>query len=82
MAIRNFSLDDVQADHVLEVLFKAVAVLFTITASAGPGGTIDPSGSVQVPQGGSQVFTITEDVGMEVDKILLDGVEQPIPPAV
>lgn len=82
MAQRVFTVADAQADHVLDVVFKAVQVFFTIIATAGAGGSIDPSGPVQVAQGASQSFTITEDPGFEVDKILLDGVEQAIPPAI
>jgi hypothetical protein len=46
---------------------------FTITASAGSGGTIFPSGSVQIASGGSQTFTITPSNGYEVNSTLVDG---------
>jgi hypothetical protein len=46
---------------------------FTITASAGSGGTISPSGSVQIACGGSQTFTITPSSGYQVNSILVDG---------
>jgi hypothetical protein len=46
---------------------------FTITASAGSGGTISPSGSVQIASGGSQTFTITPSNGYQVNSILVDG---------
>ncbi len=44
-----------------------------ITASAGSGGSISPSGSVGVDYGGSQTFTITPDAGYTINKILVDG---------
>jgi hypothetical protein len=46
---------------------------FTIAASAGPGGTIDPSGAVTVAPGGSQTFTITPDPCAHIAKIVVDG---------
>jgi PKD repeat protein len=39
------------------------SVTWTITATAGPNGSIDPSGMVDVPAGGNQSFTATPDPG-------------------
>jgi Viral BACON domain/Fibronectin type III domain len=47
---------------------------FTLTASAGSGGAISPSQSVQIASGGSQTFTITPSNGYQVASILVDGV--------
>ncbi len=44
-----------------------------ITASAGPGGSISPSGNVVVNYGASQTFTITPDAGYMISKIIVDG---------
>jgi uncharacterized repeat protein (TIGR02543 family) len=49
---------------------------YTITASAGTGGTISPSGSVSVNQGNSQTFTFTPNTGYEIDQVVVDGVNQ------
>ncbi|MBI3716729.1 MAG: hypothetical protein HY255_12120 [Betaproteobacteria bacterium] len=38
-------------------------VIFTVIASAGANGTITPSGSVQVTQGNSAVFTVSANPG-------------------
>jgi len=46
---------------------------FTITASAGTGGAISPSGAVSVSSGGSQTFTITPDVGYAISAVTVDG---------
>ena len=46
---------------------------FIITASAGSGGSISPSGSVQVTAGGSQTFYITSDRGYHIADILVNG---------
>ncbi len=45
-----------------------------ITATAGPNGTISPSGVVSVPSGSNQAFTITPSTGYHVDSVLVDGV--------
>jgi hypothetical protein len=45
----------------------------TITASAGAHGSITPSGSVSVPSGGSQTFSITPNTGYHVSNVLVDG---------
>ena len=47
---------------------------FTITASAGTGGTISPSGSIEVQQGNSQSFTITPSSGYSILNVLIDGI--------
>jgi len=46
---------------------------YTITASAGTGGTITPSGSVNVAQGANQAFTITADASYAVQNVTVDG---------
>ncbi|GFO53880.1 hypothetical protein GMSM_08870 [Geomonas sp. Red276] len=45
----------------------------SITASAGTGGTISPSGTVSVPSGGSQSFTITPASGYKIAAVTVDG---------
>ena len=47
-----------------------------ITASAGSGGTISPSGSVGVSQGANQSFTMTPGTGGSVTGVTVDGVSQ------
>ena len=49
-----------------------------IEASAGVGGSINPSGSVFVKAGESQSFTITTDQGYEMVELLVDGTAQEI----
>jgi hypothetical protein len=47
--------------------------MLTVTATAGPGGSISPSGAVPVRYGGSQSFTITPNPGYGIDQILVDN---------
>ncbi len=45
----------------------------TITVTAGSGGSVSPSGSVDVEEGTSQSFIITPDLGYELSQLLIDG---------
>ncbi|HEY3271782.1 MAG TPA: PKD domain-containing protein [Geothrix sp.] len=49
---------------------------FTLTASAGTGGTISPVGAVTVVNGGSQTFTIAPTTGYVISSVTVDGVNQ------
>lgn len=48
--------------------------LWTITASAGPGGSIAPVGVVPVVEGTNQAFSIQPDGGYQVLDVLADGI--------
>jgi hypothetical protein len=72
-AVTEFTFSNVTADHAISATFVAT---FTITATAGPGGTIAPSGAVTVAEGGSQTFTITANAGFLVSDVTVDGVSQ------
>jgi hypothetical protein len=49
---------------------------FTITATAGAGGSISPSGAVSVSQGANQTFTITANSCFSIQDVQVDGVSQ------
>lgn len=49
---------------------------YTITASAGDGGSISRAGTVSVAEGGSQGFTITPDSGYGIASVEIDGVDR------
>ena len=49
---------------------------FTITASAGQGGSITPSGAVTVKKGESQAFTITPSANYKIEDVIVDNVSQ------
>ena len=46
---------------------------YSISASAGNGGSISPNGIVNVIQGGNQAFTITANAGFEITDVLVNG---------
>ena len=73
-------------DNLLNATFKKE---FTITATAGEHGKIEPT-EITVKEGDKPEFTITPDSGYTIDKVTLDGVgvtnsvtdsKYPLPPA-
>ena len=50
-----------------------VAQKYTITATAGEGGSITPSGEVSVKEGASQTFAIAAQEGYAIADVLVDG---------
>jgi hypothetical protein len=76
--IGNYTFVNVTADHTISAAFKSVLPVpeptFVITASAGTGGTISPSGAVTVTQGADQIFMITPDPGSAIVDVVVDEV--------
>ena len=70
----SYTFTSVTASHTISATF--VSTGFTITASAGTGGTIAPSGAVKVPIGGNQTFTITPNTGYGIASVTVDTVNQ------
>ena len=61
-----------------EVAFTTAAApaptpLYTLSASAGSGGTITPSGSVVLSKGASQSYTVTPGTGYKIAGVTVDG---------
>jgi len=73
-ALAAYTFSNLMADHTIAATFTPnPPATFTLTASAGPGGTISPAGAVTVPQGGSQTFTITAQAGYTIASVTVDG---------
>ena len=73
-ATGGYTFSNVTADHTIAVMFSKIT--HTITATAGTGGSITPSGAVTVNEGSEQTFTIAADAGYEIDSVTVDGVVQ------
>jgi len=54
----------------------AAVTQYTLTASAGAGGSISPSGAVTVNSGASRTFTITASAGYTIASVTVDGSNQ------
>ena len=53
--------------------FNIIGAQRTITATAGSGGTVSPSGTTTVSCGGSQTFTFIPNTSYEINQVLVDG---------
>ncbi len=71
-AIPEYTFTDVIAEHTIEASFAIKT--FTITASAGAGGSIEPEGTLTVDYGANHTFTISPDAGYEIEAVMIDGV--------
>lgn len=58
----------------VQVYVEDPSQIHTITATAGEGGKIDPSGTVQINDGKSKTFTITPDAGRFISDVKVDGI--------
>ena len=67
----TYSFTNVSAQHTISATFNPV--VYTITASAGAGGSIDPSGAMAVNCGTDQTFTIAPDACYQIADVLVDG---------
>ncbi len=70
-AVSSYTFEDVTDDHTIHATFAPVPT-YTITASAGEGGTINPSGEVVVNEGANQTFSITASDGYQISEVVVD----------
>ena len=70
-AVTTVNVDNITADHVINVV--SAIKTYTITATATEGGVITPAGEVEVNCGGSQYFTITPAEGYVIESVEVDG---------
>jgi hypothetical protein len=71
----SYSFSRIYADHSISVTFAPAPVvpkIYTITASAGAGGTIVSAGTWNLPAGSYQTFTITPNSDYTAD-VMVDG---------
>jgi hypothetical protein len=73
-AIASYTFTNVTANHTISASFSVRT--YTITASAGTGGTISPSGTVSLTYGGGQPFTIAATGGYSISDVRIDGISQ------
>ncbi len=74
-AIGSYTFSDVAANHTIAAAFTSVPT-YTLSASAGPNGSIDPSGALGVNAGANQTFDLTPNTGYQVADVVVDGVSQ------
>jgi parallel beta-helix repeat protein len=73
--IRTYTFTNVLASHTISAAFE-LSPTFVVTASAGTGGTITPSGALTVITGTTQTFAIAPLPGYRIVDVLVDGASQ------
>ncbi len=72
----SYTFYNVTEDHAIYATFAIN--MYTITASVGPNGSIDPAGIFTLPYGTDQMFTISPDEGYHIDSLIVD--DTPVAP--
>ena len=67
----SYTFTDVTAGHSIEADFSLLT--HTLTASAGVGGSVSPSGAITVDDGSNQVINITPNTGYHISGYFSNG---------
>ncbi|MCG8700535.1 MAG: hypothetical protein MI922_20945, partial [Bacteroidales bacterium] len=70
--VSTYTFVEVTTDHTISATFIPVPT-YVVSASAGMGGGISPSGDVVVNEGSQSCFTITPDPCYEISDVIIDG---------
>jgi hypothetical protein len=70
-AVSSYTFSSVGLSHTIQASFAPIK--YTITATAGTGGSITPSGATTVAAGSSQAYTITPATGYSISGVTVDG---------
>ena len=70
-AVSTYTFPALRANHTLAATFAQYQ--YTISASAGNGGTISPVGTSNLVSGGNQTYTIAPATGYHVSDVFVDG---------
>ena len=70
-AVTTYAFSSITANH--SVIASFAPKTYTITATAGGGGTVTPSGTVTVNQGMTQTYAIAPNAGYAIASVIVDG---------
>jgi hypothetical protein len=73
-AISSYTFSNINANHTINATFKVA--IYTITSSAGSGGSISPSGASAFSYGANQTYTITVNTDYQIADVKVDNVSQ------
>lgn len=74
-AVSSYKLTHITKDVMVEAFFKLDSV--TLTATAGPNGQINPSGTVTVAMGSGMMYAFFPYKGYQIDSVYVDGIYNP-----
>ena len=72
-AVSSYTFNNITEDHTISVSFAIIT--YTISASAGIGGSISESGSIEVEKNSSKTFTFTPNDGYIINTVIVDGTD-------
>lgn len=73
-AVTEHTIEDITSSVAVELSIVKRVNGFMITASAGVGGSISPSGDVKVAEGDDQTFRFYAASGYKISHLIIDGV--------
>jgi len=71
-ALTSYTFNNVTSNHSISAEFTPFT--YTVSASAGTGGTISPAGNISISYGNDQTFTFTPGFGYRVGDVRVDNV--------
>ena len=71
-AVTSYTFTNVTTNHTIAASFTVI--IYTVTASAGTGGSITPSGTATVNSGANQLYTINPATGYAIADVKVDGI--------
>jgi hypothetical protein len=75
----SYKFENVTSDRKIEVSYKLKT--YTITATAGDNGLIEPAGVINVEHGDEQGFNIRSESGYQIKEVIVDGIALPNKPS-
>ena len=70
-AVSSYSFSNITSNHSISATFSILT--YTLTATAGSGGSITPSGSISLDHGTSQTYTIIPNSGYRISNVMVDN---------
>lgn len=72
-AVRTYRFSSITDDHTIQAEFERN--IFSITASASEGGTINPVGVRSVSKNGNMTYSFSANAGYQISRVLVDGAD-------
>ncbi len=72
-AVTTYTFNNITANHTISATFSAINT-YTVSASAGTGGSINPTGTITLNQGSNQTYSITPNSGYRIDDVKVDNI--------
>ncbi len=69
--VSSYMFNNAVANHSIDASFLAV---YNVSSSAGPGGTVTPSGNTKIDESGSLTFAIVPNANYGILNVYVDGV--------